>query len=245
MKPVLRNITVLMGALLLAGPALAAGDDMPAPKSAPRTKVAQQKLDHDPVRGGRVLTGAVKLLDGDKMRIGDTDIRLYGVVVPQPAGAHGTEARTALVRLMAEDNISCRVLERDRNFRLLAQCKTAKTDDVGLALLQQGWALVARSVVHGSEQADPYLAAESKAQVQKLGLWAPAEVRPVVPETKTDAATPVVPVAPPVVVGVSAAPVMAAAVPVAAIPVIAAGQDPKIVAKPADKSVPVAAMSTP
>ncbi len=196
------HLTGLACVLLLASPALAAVDDMPVPRSAPRTKVAQQKLDHDPVRGNRVLTGAVKLLDGDKLRIGDTDIRLYGIVVPQLAGVHGPEARAALVRLMAEDNISCRVLERDRNFRLLAQCRSAKTDDIGLTLLQHGLALVGRSVVHGSDYADPYLAAENKAQVQKLGLWAPVEVKPA--EAKPVAAVPPLPV----VAALTAAPVI-------------------------------------
>lgn len=189
MKLVTHKILGLVGLLLLAGPVLAAVDDMPVPKAAPRTKVAQQKLDNNPAKGGRVLTGAVKLFEGDKLRVGDTDIRLYGIVVPQQTSQHSVEARASLVRLLSDPEVSCRVLERDRSFRLLAQCRSAKNDDIALAMLQQGWALVARSVVAGTEFSDIYLAAENKAQVQKLGLWAPAEVKVAAGDVKNVAAT--------------------------------------------------------
>lgn len=239
MKLVLHKFLGLVGLLLLAGPVLAAVDDMPAPKAAPRTKVAQQKLDNNPAKGGRVLTGAVKLFEGDKLRVGDTDIRLYGIVVPQQTSQHSVEARAALVHLLSDPDVSCRVLERDRSFRLLAQCRSAKNDDIALAMLQQGWALVARSVVAGSDFSDPYLAAENKAQVQKLGLWAPAEVKPTASDVKS---APVV-VASGMTTTTSAPPTTVPPVP-AVTPVPTTNAAQPIVEKLAEKIATVASPST-
>ncbi|MGB4101740.1 MAG: thermonuclease family protein [Alphaproteobacteria bacterium] len=234
MKRISGHLIALACVLLLADPVAAAVDDMPVPRSAPRTKVAQQRLDNDPVNSGRVVTGTFKMLEGDKIRVGDTDLRLFGVAVPQQGGTHGPAARAALGRMMAEDGLSCRVLERDRNFRLLALCRSTKIEDIGLALLQQGWALVTRSVVQGTEYADLYLAAENKAQVQKLGLWAPAEVKPAEPkaETLTPGAS--------AVVASATAPVVAETVPPVIIP--EAKSEPSRAVAAVGVSAPVAAV---
>ncbi len=173
MKYAVRKILLLPVALLWIAPAFAFVDDAPLPKSAPRIKVLQQKLDEEEARGNRVVTGTARIIDAERIKIGDTEVRLFGIIMPQFGAPYGIEARAALERGMAGGGVSCQVMERDRNFHLLAICGTDKTSDIGLSLLQQGVATVARGTVQQTDYAGPYLAAESKAKEQKVGMWAP------------------------------------------------------------------------
>lgn len=162
----------LAAALPAPLPAFAA-DDMPPPKSAPRIKVQQKKLPVEEGRGNRVVSGTAKPVDGERIKIADTELRLFGIVMPLQTAPHGQNARAALEKLLENETLNCRIQERDKSWRILGACKTAKTPDISLALLQQGWAVVARGSVQQTDYADTYLAAEAKAQIQKLGMWVP------------------------------------------------------------------------
>ncbi len=160
--------------------AWAADDIMPAPKSAPRVKVQRSSIAVEEARGKRVVTGPAKLIDGERLKVGDTELRLFGVVVPLKSAARGAEAAAALEKLVGTAIVTCRIQERDKGWRLLGTCGTEGHPDLSLAMLQGGWGVVARGSVQESELADLYLAAQTNAQVQKLGMWAPA---PTVSET--------------------------------------------------------------
>ncbi len=162
--------------LLLTGSfsAWAADDIMPAPKSAPRVKVQRSSIAIEEARGKRVVTGPAKLIDGERLKVGDTELRLFGVVVPLRSASRGTEAASALEKLVGSSIVTCRIQERDKGWRLLGTCSTEVHPDLSLAMLQEGWGVVARGSVQESELSDLYQAAQTKAQVQKLGMWAPA-----------------------------------------------------------------------
>jgi endonuclease YncB( thermonuclease family) len=171
---------VLLTSALTCGAAFAV-DDMPAPKKAPRIKVLQQKLVEE-AKGNRIVTGLAKVVEAERIKVGDTELRLFGIVLPQPAAPSGVESRSALEKLLSNTTVTCRVQERDKGWRLLGSCKTDKHDDISLAILQEGWAVVARGSVLNTDFSDIYLAAEAKAQLQRLGMWSPAA--PTATETK-------------------------------------------------------------
>lgn len=156
--------------------AWAADDIMPAPKSAPRVKVQRSSIAVEEARGKRVVTGPAKLIDGERLKVGDTELRLFGVVVPLRSAARGAEAFAALEKLIGSAIVTCRIQERDKGWRLLGTCSTEAHPDLSLTVLQEGWGVVARGSVQESELSDLYLAAQTKAQVQKLGMWAPAPI---------------------------------------------------------------------
>lgn len=185
-KPVPRSLLLMAlvcSAWLSARPALAA-DDMPAPQKAPRIKVQQQKLVEE-ARGNRIVTGLGRAIDAERIKVGDTELRLFGVVIPALNAPHGTEAHAMIEKLLQNETVTCRVQERDKAWRLLASCKTDKHNDLSQVLLQEGWAVVARGTVQDTNFADLYLAAESKAQIQRLGMWAEPKLTEAKPDAKT------------------------------------------------------------
>lgn len=184
-----RQLTLLslLALCVTIGGSVFAADDMPPPKSAPRTKVQQQKLSVEESKGNRIITGTAQAVDAERIKVADTELRLFGVVMPQQAAPHGGDARAALEKMFAGETVTCRIQERDKSWKLLGTCRTSQHEDVSLALLQQGWAVVARGTVQQTNFADLYLAAEAKAQLQKLGMWMP-EVKPEVAATSAPAA---------------------------------------------------------
>jgi endonuclease YncB( thermonuclease family) len=177
---------MLVAALLvLSANAAQAVDDMPPPKSAPRTKVQQERLTVEESRGNRTLTGTGRVVDAERIKVGDTELRLFGIVLPQKNATGGTEARAALEKLLDNSTLKCRIQDRDKGFRILGSCGSDAHPDLALNLLQQGWAVVARGTVQQSEFGDLYQAAEKKAQLQKLGIWAENGAKAGEPESAT------------------------------------------------------------
>lgn len=170
-------------------------DDAPLPKRAPRIPVSAQKLEGStdkplstlakktatkvaeaskPVADpkpeeSKIVEGQATAIDTERLHIGDTDIRLFGVVPPQLSASYGPQARAWLDQLIQGETVTCRL--RDQDARIAATCGTAKAPDLALALLQQGLAVVARGSVRGTELAETYAQAEDQAQKQKVGLW--------------------------------------------------------------------------
>lgn len=180
-------LALVCGSWLAALPAHAA-DDMPAPQKAPRIKVQQQKLVEE-ARGNRIISGLGRAIEAERIKVGDTEVRLFGIVVPATNAPHGAGARAALEKLLLNETLTCRVQERDKAWRLLASCKTDKHNDLSQMMLQDGWAVVARGTVQGTNFADLYLAAESKAQLQRLGMWTEPKLAEATPsDSKTSEA---------------------------------------------------------
>ncbi|MBI1274145.1 MAG: hypothetical protein GC131_08715 [Alphaproteobacteria bacterium] len=175
----MRFIIFLISMIFLAGslPAAAAFalDDMPPPKRAPRTPVASQKLESGKkapkIAVGDEISGDAVVLDGEHLQVRGQEMRLFGVVPPQLSAPLGPQARQRLDKLVAGAEVTCEVRDRARDGRLLALCGTEKTPDLGLAMLRDGYAVVARGSVDGADIAAAYEMAEEKAQSKKLGLW--------------------------------------------------------------------------
>src|ERR1700688_467380 len=70
----------------------------PAPRGMPRTRESRETLvqPRDPMPTSRQVQGPAAIIDGEKLRIGETDMRLFGIVPPQLAASFGPQARASL-----------------------------------------------------------------------------------------------------------------------------------------------------
>lgn len=198
----MRKLVVwLLGILLIGGgTAYAAWDDAPVPKRSPIAPVSQQSLVKPALPPSRTVTGAATMLDTERLRIGDVEMRLFGVIPPQLSASYGPQARALLDGMTTGVNVSCVIRDRDHDGRFLATCQGANNDDLAQELLRRGLAVTARGSLHGTELETIYAAAEQAAQLQKLGLWSISLPSAVSENSIRDAVATITPPPPPVVV---------------------------------------------
>ncbi len=133
----------------------------------------------------RIVAGGqhVRVIDGDSLHIGDSEIRLYGIDAPEyrqsctsengEAWPCGREARAALERLANEPGLHCEALESDRYRRTVARCGSDDHADIGAVLVREGWAV---SLSPGNVPVYPF--AEAVARANDRGIWRGDFVRP-------------------------------------------------------------------
>ncbi len=123
-----------------------------------------------------IVTGAARVIDGDSLRIGATEVRLKGVDAPEGRqtcerdGATwrcGEAAANELRRLTQGGDVSCRIIEKDQHGRSLAFCDS-EGRDINRALVLSGAAL----------DYGHYRQEEAEARAAKRGLWAGTFERP-------------------------------------------------------------------
>lgn len=163
--------------------------EAPPPRKSPRTPVHREVLvvERKPTAPvSRQLQGRPVIIDGERLRMNDIDMRLFGIVPPQLSASYGPQARAALDSLVDDEPATCLIRDRGSDGRFLATCRSANDTDLALELLKRGLAVAARGSLGTTEFAAPYLAAEHAAQNQKIGLWSVTVPDP----AKTSAAVP-------------------------------------------------------
>jgi endonuclease YncB( thermonuclease family) len=114
--------------------------------------------------------GAARAIDGDSLRVGDTEIRLSGLDAPefdQSCGAIadqtpcGLNAKRFLQSLLENGLLRCDIEGPDKYDRSLAQCWLGEKD-IGEALVRAGHAVAT----------DGYFGAQEAARRAKAGIWA-------------------------------------------------------------------------
>ena len=171
---VMRKLAVLgcIGVLLGSGAVEAASyDEAPVPRRSPRTAVSQQTIVKPALPPSRTVSGTATIIDTERLRIEEIDMRLFGVVPPQLSASFGPQARAVLDSLTAGVTVTCLIRDRDRDGRFLASCRGANNTDLAQELLRRGLAVTARGSLHGTDFESAYVTAEQTAQAQKLGLW--------------------------------------------------------------------------
>lgn len=131
---------------------------------------------------GQITAGpsAVRVVDGDTLRVGETRVRLLGLDAPERGQtcrrADGTEfdcgaaATDMLAGLLRDQRVRCRLHGNDRYGRALAVCE-AGGRELNSALVTAGFA-VAR------DELPPLKVLEAEARAARRGLWATAFDRP-------------------------------------------------------------------
>ncbi len=125
---------------------------------------------------------AVRVMDGDSLRMGETEIRIAGIDAPELrqncTGADGRPwpcgeaARAALERLVRTPGLVCERHATDRYGRSLAHCRT-EAGDIGAAMAAEGLALGARD----PRFAEPTREMEA-ARAARRGVWQGAHQHP-------------------------------------------------------------------
>jgi len=121
------------------------------------------------------LTGPVRVVDGDTIRLGDHRIRLHGIDAPEsdqacldPQGASwacGDAATERLVDLIGDDPVHCTQRDIDRYRRIIGECFAAGTN-LNAALVAEGLAFAYRRF------SLDYAALENEARAAGRGIWA-------------------------------------------------------------------------
>lgn len=120
-----------------------------------------------------VIEGKAEVIDGDSLRVGGTEVRLFGVDAPEftqtcfdngAAVPCGAMAKDALEGLIGGDVLTCVSHETDTYGRAVARCRTSGID-VGDALVASGWATAFR------RYSVEYVATEARARASRAGIW--------------------------------------------------------------------------
>jgi endonuclease YncB( thermonuclease family) len=125
------------------------------------------------------LTGkVVKITDGDTLVILDASntqhkIRLAGIDAPETKQPFGQKSKEALTALVAGQHVAVDWDKRDRYQRILGKV-IAQGKDVNLAQVRSGMAWWYRKYREDQSLVDQglYAAAEAKARISGVGLWA-------------------------------------------------------------------------
>lgn len=125
--------------------------------------------------GQAVVSGMIRVIDGDTFDVGQTRVRLHGIDAPEAAqtctGDDGLEwACGAWVSDQVRagfqgEQARCEAVDVDRYGRVVARCFVGKTD-VGRHLVQNGWAFAYRRF------STAYVGDETTSIRQKAGLHA-------------------------------------------------------------------------
>ncbi len=154
----IRSFILLLG-LLVSSPLYAqeGEDSFPAVVKAPQSKIFEAV-----VRA----TGPVSLMAGSS-----TPVSLWGVDDIEASDAtFKLKARTALDNAIGASKVECEIKKR-KGKEIFAQCVNKNDLDLGLFMIQKGYAVVDRAHVYGTVFEDAYVQAEMRAQDKKLGIW--------------------------------------------------------------------------
>jgi endonuclease YncB( thermonuclease family) len=120
--------------------------------------------------------GKARAIDGDSLELAGREIRLWGIDAPElrqicqvkgkPVPC-GRNARMRLAYLIEGANLACSGLGEDRYGRLLAVCRSGKSE-INRQLVAEGYAFD-----YGG-----YPVEEAKAKRERLGVWAGEAERP-------------------------------------------------------------------
>ena len=121
------------------------------------------------------LTGPVRVVDGDTIRLGEHRIRLHGIDAPEsdqacldPQGAPwacGDAATERLSDLIGDDPVYCSERDIDRYQRIIGEC-FADGSNLNAALVAEGFAFAYRRF------SLDYAALEDEAREARRGIWA-------------------------------------------------------------------------
>lgn len=127
------------------------------------------------------LVGIAKVHDGDTLKINGKNIRLYGLDAPElkqkcfsknsldPKINCGESSRDYLKSLIANQQIFCTDLDRDKYGRIDGNCYSFSADNnkinLGQQMVNAGWALAYRTY------SPRFIINETFAQITQKGIW--------------------------------------------------------------------------
>lgn len=123
-----------------------------------------------------VYSGVAEARDGDTISIHGQLLDLWGIEAPNLSNSDGWYARAALDDIIGPNGELTCTVKRKSSRRLYAVCSNNKIGDVGRAMIEGGWAVVARSDKKDEKLdgalAGVYSRSEKRARESRIGLWA-------------------------------------------------------------------------
>ncbi|MBL1147363.1 MAG: hypothetical protein D8M28_06645 [Proteobacteria bacterium] len=120
--------------------------------------------------GQRVVRPMVPL-DPVTLQVEGISIRLWGIKAAQTRETPlELRAMDFIEKMINNDVVSCRIEKVDRGIPY-ARCTTHSSDEINLALLQSGFAVVDRHQTYGSVFASAYEDAQITARDRRAGVW--------------------------------------------------------------------------
>lgn len=119
------------------------------------------------------ISGQAKVLDGDSLRIGKVEIRLFGIDAPESRQTCriseqiwecGRSATRALLEMIGNAKVRCTWSERDTYARALATCFSNGVN-LNSKLVARGMAL------SYTKYSDRYIPEQTQARAAAIGLW--------------------------------------------------------------------------
>jgi endonuclease YncB( thermonuclease family) len=125
-----------------------------------------------PSRGQQLIGRAVKVTDGDTLKLRTSDrreytIRLHGIDAPEHDQPYGNASSAALARMIINREIKVRVEDIDRYARLVGTVEF-DGDNINLAMVRDGHAWWYRQYARSIRELE---AAEAAAKEKRIGLW--------------------------------------------------------------------------
>lgn len=127
---------------------------------------------------GELVAQVQKVADGDTVTLRDAQhqthrVRLAFIDAPEKKQPYGEAARQNLAKIVLNQQVKVKIIERDHYGRIVGQIQ-AQGLDVNYQMIQSGlaWHYTQYSKAQNRSEFDAYSAAQQEAQVQRLGLWA-------------------------------------------------------------------------
>ena len=127
------------------------------------------------------MSGPAKIVDGNTLAIGSTNVRLFGIKAPEkealcslPSGektACGFEATAGLRKLISGGPVTCQPQGSARNGQTVAVCSAGAVSDIGSEMVARGYA--AEDASGGR-----YASQQQQAKASHLGIWNDGRVSP-------------------------------------------------------------------
>ena len=137
---------------------------------------AQEAVPEGPRQSPIVVGKVDKVASGELFRINNIWIRLFGLAAPHPNQtclnkSHrtyncGRMVTQKLKEIVGEDELTCTIMGTDIQGAALATCTIMKDYDLGVVLVENGWAVALRNI------SPVYIPYEDEAHAKKEGLWA-------------------------------------------------------------------------
>lgn len=122
----------------------------------------------------KVFKGLLRAADATTLMAGTRPITIWGLEsISSGNPTFKLKARTTIENALDGKPAECEIKGQVQN-KLMAQCVTHKDIDLGLMMLQQGYATADRTIIYGTVFEGPYIEAEAQAQQKSMGIWAEA-----------------------------------------------------------------------
>lgn len=133
-----------------------------------------------PSAHAQTVSGNAVAVDGDSLKVGSTNVRLFGIDAPEfdqtcakdgGTWACGSDAKAQLSSLVDGQSVDCQGQGVDQHGRMLAVCWVGR-DELNEAMVSRGWAMAYRQF------SEAYIPSESRAKSARLGIWSSTFISP-------------------------------------------------------------------